>query len=134
MSITDAFADVMPAAAPARAVAPAAPTAARVAEKATGKTRRASGVRAAMIADVRGAWLWDAHGLTVRSLWEQRIPALERVPAESRALQAGWVAYNHAALVVLAPALFALYLLGHPARTLLAAAVAAPLTALWIYG
>lgn len=93
---------------------------------------RARRIKDTVLADVRGAWLWDAHGLTLRSLWDQRLPAIERVPAENRALRGAWVAYNHTVLAVIVPALFVLYLLGHPARFLLAAAVAAPVLAIWL--
>lgn len=82
--------------------------------------------------DLRGAWLWDTHGLTLRALWEARIPARERVPAENGALWKAWCAYNHAALAVLAPLLFVAWVLGHPARLLYAAPVAVPLTVLWL--
>lgn len=93
---------------------------------------RTGGLRSTIIADFRSSWLWDAHGLTVRSLWAQRIPDIESAPGASQALRVGWVAYNHAALAVLVPLLFAAWLLGHPARLLYAAPIAVALLAIWL--
>lgn len=93
------------------------------------------GVRDAVTAvadDLKGAWLWDAAGPTVRTLVQHRIPAVELVPGENGALRAVWVAYNHVALALLIPLMFACWVLAHPARLLYALPVAAPIAALWL--
>ena len=135
MSISDAFAGVIPPAVAAKQPAAVkadipADEARPVAKAAT--RRRFRDVVGAVVADLTGSWLWDAHGLTVRSLWEQRIPAIEQVPGENTVLRAVWTAFNHAMLLVLVPLLFTVWVLCHPARLLYVAPVAAPLIALWI--
>ena len=82
--------------------------------------------------DWAGAWLWDADGLTIRSLWEQRIPDIARVPAENRLLWAAWVGFNHLMLPVIVPLLFLAWVLGHPARLLYLTPIAAGLAAIWL--
>ncbi len=81
--------------------------------------------------DWADAWLWDAEGITVRRLWEQRIPDRAVVPGESHGLWVAWCVYGHAALLVIVPLLLAAWLLSHPARLLYAVPVAAPLLTLW---
>jgi hypothetical protein len=88
--------------------------------------------RAAVTDDVRGAWLWDAHGPSIRDLLQHRAPAIERVPGENKALHAAWTAYNHAVLVLLIPLMFVFWAASHPARLLYALPIAAPITALWL--
>jgi hypothetical protein len=43
-----------------------------------------------------------------------------------------WTVFNHAALLVLVPLLFAAWVLCHPARLIYAAPVAVVLTTLWL--
>jgi hypothetical protein len=88
--------------------------------------------KTAVVADWRGAWLWDAHGITVRNLWETRVPHLDDVPAANRGLWIAWCVYNHVALLLLVPLLFTAWMLAHPARLIYAAPIAAPLTLLWL--
>jgi hypothetical protein len=90
--------------------------------------RAASAVRD----DLHSAWLWDAHGPSLRQLWQTRIPTLEQVPGENPVLHKAWIGYNHIALLVIVPALFALWVACHPARLLYVLPIAVPLTALWL--
>jgi hypothetical protein len=85
-----------------------------------------------MAADVVAAWPWAGSPPTLRDLWAARIPDLETVPGSNRALWIGWVVFNHAALLWTAVLSTALWVLQHPARTALAAAVAVPLLVIWI--
>ncbi len=141
MTIADAFEDVLP-----RAPAPEKPSS-REAEPAPVETtaapasetrlkvtlaERATDFGHAVAADFQGAWVWDAHGPSVRELVSSRLPAVERVPAESRALWAAWIAWNHLALAVIIPALFACWVLCHPARVLYLLPIAVPMAALWL--
>lgn len=82
--------------------------------------------------DLRSAWLWQSAGPTPAQLWATRIPAIDRVPGENKALHAAWVGYNHAALAVLFPLMFAFWVACHPARLLYALPIAAPIAALWL--
>jgi hypothetical protein len=84
--------------------------------------------------DVRSAWPWHGSPPTLADLWAARIPDLETVPGQNRALWAAWVAYNHVALLLTAPFYLVLWIVQHPAYLLLAALVTAPLIALWIFG
>lgn len=68
--------------------------------------------------DWANAWLWDAEGMTVRRLWETRIPDRTAVPGENRGLWVAWCVYGHAALIAVVPLLFAAWVLCHPARLL----------------
>lgn len=83
-------------------------------------------------ADLRGAWLWDTHGPSARSLWDTRIPPRDAVPGANQVLWLAWCVYNHAALLALFPLMFLFWAASHPARLLYAAPIAAPLTALWL--
>jgi hypothetical protein len=97
----------------------------------TAVTERRRGLRSladVLWADFTGAWGWRA----LAGLWQHRVPAVEDVPGESRALRAAWVAYNHVALVVVCLLAVVVWVLLHPARFLLAAVIAAPLIAMWI--
>lgn len=86
----------------------------------------------AVAADFRDSWLWDAEGVTVRHLWECRVPDRDAVPGANRALWLAWCVYNHAALLVLAPLLFTAWVLCHPARLIYTTPIAASLTLLWL--
>lgn len=95
------------------------------------KVRYAAG---AVAYDVRTAWPWHGDPPTLADLWAARIPDLDRVPGANRALHAAWVVFNHLALVWTALLAIPLWVLQHPARTLLAALVTAPLIAVWLIG
>lgn len=84
--------------------------------------------------DVAGAWVWRGSPPTLRDLWAERIPDIDRVPAANVALWAGWVVFNHLALLWTAALSIPLWVLQHPMRTALAALLAAPLVLLWIFG
>ncbi len=142
MSIVDAFNGVVPPAATAKKPAkvvedrpvPAPPAADTTYQPGVAESEgpsRLARMGQAVAADWRGAWLWDAHGITIRNLWERRIPDLDAVPAANRGLWIAWCVYNHAALVALTPLLFLVWVLCHPARLIYAAPVAAPLITLW---
>ena len=95
---------------------------------------RTGRIKAVVVADFRRSWLWDEHGPTLRNLIGDLMPAADRVPVEHSALRWAWIAYNYLTLGALVPLLFACWVLGHPARLLYVAPVAAPLIALWING
>lgn len=83
--------------------------------------------------DWRTAWLWNENALTLRVLWQARIPDRAAVPAGNRGLWIAWCAYNHAVLFcVLGPLLFTAWLLGHPGRLLYLAPFAVTVAALWL--
>ncbi|MEU4558486.1 hypothetical protein AB0F72_08850 [Actinoplanes sp. NPDC023936] len=140
MSITEAFAGVIPAAKPA----PAPPVVTPVAEPtATDRTYDADvatesgpswlgAAGTAVAADFRDAWLWDAEGVTVRALWEQRIPDREQVAAANAGLWAAWCVYNHIALAVITPLLFVAWMLAHPARLLYLTPLAVAGITIWL--
>lgn len=94
---------------------------------------RAARIRSTVASDWHNAWLWDAQGLTVRGLWEDRIPDLDQTAAGNAALRAAWITYNHVALLILVPLLFAAWVLGHPARLLYATPLAALIPAIWLF-
>ncbi len=92
-------------------------------------------------ADLRSAWFAPASLPTLQRAWAERIPDRDRVPGGNPVLYGGWVGWNHAALVLVTAALVVVAALTvtvwtfrHPARALLAAAIAAPLTAYLING
>lgn len=87
---------------------------------------------AAVASDLRHAWLWHGTPPTLADLWTRRIPDLEKVPGQNRVLWSAWLAHNHIALVLTAPAYMALWIVQHPAYLLLTALVTAPLIALWL--
>lgn len=89
-------------------------------------------VGSTVVSDVTQAWPIRSHAPSPYDLWQNRIPALDRVPGENRPLWVAWIAFNHVALVAGVALSLPLWLLGHPARTLLAAAVTAPLFAIWL--
>lgn len=135
-SVADAF----PAPAPVAVAdpAPARPesVAAKAAEVGVSRwTGLAPTVRARLLqawADLAGAWVWLCRPPTLAELVARRVPDRDAVPGRNVGLWAGWVAYNHALIAVFAVAWPALWVLAHPARVLLAAAVAAPLLLVWI--
>ena len=140
MSIADAFEGVAPTrSAPAVQTPAAAPQVTRIEVLRPAKEDAAgvepswlSTVGSGIAADWSGAWLWDARGVTIRALWDNRIPDRDAVPGANRVLWAAWCAYNHAAVAVLSPLLFAAWVLCHPGRLIYAAPVAAALIALWL--
>lgn len=83
-------------------------------------------------ADVAAAWPWRGTPPALAEMWAGRVPALDEVPGRNRVLWVGWSVYNHAVLPVVAVSYVALWVLAHPARFGLAAAVAAPIIYLWI--
>lgn len=116
------------------AVAAERPTAVKAAAVVAGSAygRWARRLATTASADVRQAWVWHGRPPNLVDLWAARVPSLNVVPGGSKALHVAWVVFNHVALVLYAFAAVPLWVLGHPARALLAAAVAAPLFALWI--
>lgn len=90
-----------------------------------GKVHRAASVT---WADVSGAWPWRESPPALRQVWASARPAVEAVPAKHKGLHAGWVVWNY---TVALPSTFVLYvaawLLQHPARAGLTAALLIPL-------
>ncbi len=76
--------------------------------------------------DVAGAWVWRGSSPTLRDLWQQRIPALDRVPGESKPLHVAWVVGNHAALPLVGYLNLLSWALQHPARWPLFVLLVAP--------
>ncbi len=87
---------------------------------------------ATVVADLRGAWWWRGTPPTMGQLWAARTPARDRVPGSNVALWVGWAVYNHLYLAVAGPLYVLFFALAHPARFVLAAAVAAVLFFVWI--
>ncbi len=64
-------------------------------------------------------------------LWAGRVPDRDRVPGGNAVLWLSWAVYNHLYLGVAAPLYVLFFALAHPARFVLAAAVAAVLFFIW---
>jgi hypothetical protein len=87
--------------------------------------------------DLRDCWWTPASWPTLQRAWAERMPDRDAVPGDNTALYRGWVAYNHTVgllvplvgLLVVGLVTPALWMARHPARLLLAAAVAAPFVA-----
>jgi hypothetical protein len=109
-----------------------APARDRVTDRDPAVASRARRVKDAVVSDVANAWPIRSHAPSAYDLWQTRIPALADVPGENRALRGAWVVFNHVALAVSLLLSVPLFLLGHPARALLAAAVIAPLLLIWL--
>lgn len=86
---------------------------------------------ATVVADLRGAWWWRGTPPTLAHLWAGRTPARDRVPGSNAALWVGWAVYNHLYLAVAGPLYVLFFALAHPARFVLAAAVAVSLFFVW---
>ncbi len=82
-------------------------------------------------ADLRGAWWWRGVPPTLAQLWAARVPDRGRVPGGNAVLWVSWAAYNHLYLAVSAPLYVLFFALAHPARFVLAAALAAGLFFVW---
>lgn len=79
-------------------------------------------------ADVRNAWVWRGSPPSLAELAASRAPTADVVPAGHGGLRRGWWAYNHlVAIPVTAVSYFLTWLVQHPARLILAVALAAPL-------
>lgn len=89
------------------------------------------GRAATVVADLRGAWWWRGTPPTLAHLWAGRVPARDRVPGSNAALWVGWAVYNHLYLAVSGPLYVLFFALAHPARFVLAAAVAVSLFFVW---
>ena len=83
-------------------------------------------------ADLAAAWVWFCRPPTLAELWSGVVPDRDRVPARNAALWVAWIGFNVVTLPVFAVAWPALWVLAHPARLVLAAAVAVPLYFVWI--
>lgn len=81
--------------------------------------------------DLANAWVWRGSPPTLADLWANRVPDREAVPGQNRALWTAWIVFNHLALIWTALLAVPLWVLQHPARTLLAAAVVAPIVLIW---
>lgn len=97
-----------------------------------GKGDRLRAALATVRDDVAGAWLWRGAPPTLVDLWRNRVPDISEVPGGNRPLHVLWVVYNHLVLIVFPVLAIALWVLQHPARFLLAAAIAGPLIGMWI--
>jgi hypothetical protein len=90
-------------------------------------------VRKTVLSDLSESWVWRDAPPSLRQIVDGRIPAAERVPNGSGPLRAVWVVWNVGVAVPTTAALYVLaWVLQHPARALLAAAVAGPILTMWI--
>jgi hypothetical protein len=83
-------------------------------------------------ADFKGAWVWRAQAPALLDLWRRRVPAIEKVPGENRALWWIWLVWNHAVLPVFAGLALTLWLLEHPARFAFVGTLIGVLVGMWI--
>lgn len=139
MTISDAFVVDVAAAAPsnghrvslAKAGAPA-----RMRARTRSVLRVTSWIKT-IWADLRSAWWVPASLPTVRRAWAERMPDRVKVPGDSRLLYGAWVVYGHTvglavpavAVAVVGVLTVAVWIARHPARLILAAAIAAPFLA-----
>jgi hypothetical protein len=86
-----------------------------------------------IVADVSGAWVWRESPPALRQVIAGLLPAVDRVPAGSRPLRAGWVVWNASVAVPATAFLYVLaWVLQHPARAGVLAVMAGPIALAWI--
>lgn len=96
-------------------------------------TERDSKVRAlidGVRSDVAGAWPWSEAPPSLRDLRDDRKAQADAVPDASRGLQIAWTVYNTAVVIPVSAVVYVLlWIVQHPARLLLTAAILVPLIA-----